>query len=265
MLLADRVAIVTGGAKGMGSGIAAKFASEGCAVAVVDIDISEAENVAAGIRQKGGNALALQCDVTDEKQVKAVVDQVVQKFGKIDILVNNAGGAHIMAPVEELTSEQWDRVMNLNIKSHFLFCKYVVPLMKARKYGKIIGTSSIGAVQPPGHVIAYNTAKSAILGFTADMATALAPLGINVNAIVPGPVVTHFYDGMTGNLTEEQKKGFFAGLGKKVPLQRPGTPEDIANGALFLASEMSSFITGQSLYVSGGLPLLPPAGPPPKR
>jgi len=224
MLLAERVAIITGGAKGMGSGIALKFAAEGCSVAVVDIDIKEAENIVAEIKKKGGKAVAIQCDVTDEKQVKATVDQVVKKFGKVDILVNNAGGAHIMASVEELTSEQWDKVMNLNIKSHFLFCKYVVPLMKAQKYGKIIGTSSIGAVQPPGHVIAYNTAKSAILGFTADMATALAPLGINVNAIVPGPIQTHFYDGMTGQMSDEQKQGFFNMLGKKVPLQRAGRP-----------------------------------------
>jgi 3-oxoacyl-[acyl-carrier protein] reductase len=170
-----------------------------------------------------------------------------------------------MASIEELTEEQWDKVMALNIKSHYFFCKYVVPIMKAKKYGKIIGTSSIGAVQPPGHVIAYNTAKSAILGFNTDLATALAPLNINVNSIVPGPVATHFYDGMTGQLTEEQKQGFFALLGKKVPLQRVGLPDDIGNAALFLASEMSSFITGQALYVSGGLPLLPPAGPPPPK
>jgi NAD(P)-dependent dehydrogenase (short-subunit alcohol dehydrogenase family) len=262
MLLLDRVAIVTGGAKGMGSGIALKFAAEGCVVAVVDIDIKEAENTVAAIKKKGGKALAIYCDVTVEKQVKATVELVVKKYGKIDILINNAGGAHIQAPIEELTEEQWDKVMDLNLKSHFFFCKYVVPLMKAQKYGKIIGTSSIGAVQPPGHVIAYNTAKSAILGFTTDLATALAPLGINVNAIVPGPVETHFYDFRTGTMTEEQKKVFFVGLGKKVPLQRAGTSEDIANAAVFLASEMSSYITGQALYVSGGLPLLPPSGPP---
>ncbi|MBN1191910.1 MAG: SDR family oxidoreductase [Dehalococcoidales bacterium] len=265
MLLSNRVAIITGSAKGMGKGIALKFSEEGCAVAVVDIDIVEAENTAAEIKRKEGKALAIKCDVSDEMQVKATVDHVVKSFGHIDILVNNAGGAHIMAPIEELLGEQWDMVMNLNIKSHFLFGKYVVPLMKANKYGKIIGTSSIGAIQPPGHVIAYNTAKSAILGFTADLATALAPCGINVNAIVPGPIQTHFYDGMTGQMNEQQKQGFFNMLGKKVPLQRSGTPEDIANAALFLASDMSSFITGQTLYVSGGLPLLPPSPPPPPK
>ncbi len=264
MLLANRVAIVTGGAKGMGRGIALKYAQEGASVAVVDIDIKEAESAVAEIQKMGGKGLALQCDVTNEKQVKATVDQVVKKFGTVDILVNNAGGAHITSPIEELTEEQWDKVMALNIKSHFLFGKYVVPIMKAKKYGKIIGTSSIGAITPPAHVIAYNTAKSAILGFTNDLATALAPLGINVNAIVPGPIKTHFYDGMTASLTDAQREVFFTGLGKKVPLQRIGLPEDIGNAAVFLASEMSSFITGQALYVSGGLPLTPPAQPPRK-
>jgi NAD(P)-dependent dehydrogenase (short-subunit alcohol dehydrogenase family) len=229
----------------------------------VDIDAKEAEKTAANIKKKGGKAIAITCDVTDEKQVKATVDKVVKEFGKVDILVNNAGGAHITNPIEELTSEQWDFVMNLNLKSHFLFCKYVVPLMKAQRYGKIIGTSSIGAIQPPGHVIAYNTAKSAILGFTNDLACAVAAYNINVNTIMPGPIETHFYDGMTGKMNAEQKKGFFKGLGSKVPLQRVGTPEDIGNGAVFLASDQSSFITGQSLYVSGGLPLQPPAGPGP--
>jgi NAD(P)-dependent dehydrogenase (short-subunit alcohol dehydrogenase family) len=264
MLLANKVAIITGGAKGMGRGIAIKFAEEGCTVAVVDIDIKEAQNTLAEVIKKGSKGVAIPCDVTDMKQVKAAVETVTGKFGTVDILVNNAGGAHIMASIEDLLEEQWDKVMALNLKSHFLFGKFVVPIMKAKRYGKIIGTSSIGAVQPPGHVIAYNTAKAGILGFTSDLATALAPYNINVNVIVPGPVQTHFYDGMVGQLTDEQKIGFFAGMGKKVPLQRVGTPEDIGNAALFLASEMGSYITGQALYVSGGLPLLPTT-PPPKK
>jgi len=264
MLLKDRVAIVTGGAKGMGKGIAFKFAQEGCSVAVVDIDIKEAENTVAEILSKGGKGLAIKCDVTNNQQVKDTVDLVVNKFGTVDILVNNAGGAHITEPIENLTEEQWDKVMNLNLKSHFLFSKYVVPIMKAKRYGKIIGTSSVGAVQPPAHVIAYNTAKSAILGFTNDLATALASFGINVNAIVPGPIETHFYDAMTGNMNEEQKKGFFAALGRKVPLQRVGTPEDIGNAALYLASELGSFVTGQALFVSGGIPLATLTPPPAK-
>jgi len=256
MLLENKVAIVTGGAKGMGRGIAQKFAEEGCTVTVVDVDINEAREPIKQLKKEG---LALQCDVTKEAQVKAAVEKVISQYGKIDILVNNAGGAHNMPPIEELTEERWDFVMNLNIKSHFLFCKYAVPGMKARKYGKIIGISSIGAITPPGHVIAYNTAKSAIIGFTNDLATALAPYNINVNVILPGPVKTHFYDETLKNIPDHD--AFFSRLGTKAPLQRVGMPEDIGNAACFLASEMSSWITGQALYVTGGIPLTPMGKP----
>jgi len=263
MLLKDRVAIITGGAKGMGRGMAVKFAEEGCSVAIADIAIKEAEEAVAEIKKKGGNGLAIKCDVTNGQQVGDTVEKVVKKYGKIDILVNNAGGIAPHVPVEDITEEAWDRVLALNLKSVFLFCKFVVPQMKKRKYGKIINLSSIGAVQPPAHEIHYNTAKAGILGFTWDLATALAPLNICVNAILPGPVRTSFYDHNIGSFTEEQKDTFFAALGKKVPMQRAGTPEDLAGAALFLASELSAYITGQTLYVSGGLPLLPSAPPPP--
>jgi len=265
MLLKDKVAIITGGAKGMGRGMALKFAEEGCAVVIADIAIKEAEEAVAEIKKKGGNALAIKCDVTSGQQVSETVDKVVKKFGKIDILVNNAGGIAAHTPVEDLTEEAWDKVFALNLKSDFLFCKYVVPHMKKRKYGKIINFSSIGAVQPPAHEIHYNTAKAGVIGFTTDLANALAPLGINVNCILPGPIRTNFYDAMVGKMSEKDRDNFFNMLGKKVPLQRVGTPEDIAGAALFLASELSAYVTGHALYVAGGLPLLPPAPPPPPR
>ncbi|MCR4393945.1 MAG: SDR family oxidoreductase, partial [Dehalococcoidales bacterium] len=167
-------------------------------------------------------------------------------------------------PIEDISEELWDKVINLNLKSDFLFCKFVVPLMKAQKYGKIINLSSIGAINPPAHAIAYNTAKAAIIGFTYDLAFALAPYNINVNAILPGPVQTSFYDNFIGSIPEEAKNQFFQGLGKKVPLQRVGTPDDIANAALFLASDQSSWITGTTLLVAGGLPLSPNLPMPPK-
>jgi NAD(P)-dependent dehydrogenase (short-subunit alcohol dehydrogenase family) len=264
MLLKDRVAIITGGAKGMGRGIALKFAEEGCAVAIADIAIKEAEETAAEInKKKGGSAIAIKCDVTSGQQVGETVGKVAKKFGRIDILVNNAGAIAVHTPIEDMTEEAWDRVMALNLKSHFLFCKFVVPYMKKAKYGKIIGISSIGAVQPPAHEANYNTAKGAVISFTYDLATALAPSNINVNCILPGPIRTHFYDATIGKMPENQQDAMFAMLGKKVPLQRIGMPEDIAGAALFLASELSSFVTGQALYVAGGLPLLPPAPPPP--
>jgi NAD(P)-dependent dehydrogenase (short-subunit alcohol dehydrogenase family) len=263
MLLKERVALITGGAKGMGKGMALKFAEEGCAVAVADIAIKDADDTAAEIAKKGGKGLAISCDVTKMNQVSETVKKVLSQFGKIDILINNAGAIAVHTPIEDMTEEEWDRVLALNLKSHFFFCKFVVPYMKKARYGKIIGISSIGAVQPPAHEINYNTAKAGVIGFTTDLANALAPFNINVNCILPGPIRTHFYDRTTSSMNAEQQDKLFAMLGTKVPLQRIGTPEDMANGALFLASEMSSFITGHALYITGGLPLLPPPPPPP--
>jgi 2-hydroxycyclohexanecarboxyl-CoA dehydrogenase len=262
MLLKDKVAIITGGAKGMGKGMALRFAKEGGAVAIADIDIKEAEATASEIKKKGGQAIAIKCDVTSGQQVKETVARAVKELGKPDILVNNAGAIAEHIPIEDMEEETWDRVMALNLKSHFLFCKYVVPYMKKARYGKIIGVSSIGAVQPPAHEINYNTAKGAVISFTNDLATALAPFNINVNCILPGPIRTHFYDRTIGKMPAEQQEKMFNMLGKKVPLQRIGMPEDIAGAALFLASELGAFVTGQALYVAGGLPLLPPAPPP---
>jgi NAD(P)-dependent dehydrogenase (short-subunit alcohol dehydrogenase family) len=127
--------------------------------------------------------------------------------------------------------------------------------MKAKKSGKIVSLSSIGATCPPAHAIAYNTSKAAIIGFTYDLAVALAPFNINVNCLLPGPIKTHFYDKMIAGMNDEQREGFFSMLGTKVPLQRIGMPEDLGNAALFLVSEMSSFITGLALTIAGGLPL----------
>lgn len=261
MLLKDKVAIVTGGAVGIGKGTAMTFAREGCSVAIVDLNLDMANQVAEEI---GGNAMAIKCDVTDINQVKSAVDQVVAKYGRVDILMNNAGGMIKLNadPVEDISEEEWDKVYQLNLKSEFFFTKYVTPIMKKQKSGKIINLSSIGAVQPPHHVAHYNSAKAAAIGFTVDLAGGLAPWGINVNAILPGPIRTEFYSQRTNEMNDEEKDAFFAFLGTKVPLQRVGMPEDIANTALFFASEMSSWITGQVLCVAGGLPNLmpPPAG-----
>ncbi len=246
----------------MGRGMALKFAEEGCAVAIADISMDKANETIAEVMKTGHSGLALECDVTNEQQVRRTVEKVLDRFGKIDILVNNAGGITASPPIEEMTEEEWDRALNLNLKSQFLFCKYVVPLMKARRYGKIVNLSSIGAIQPPHHAINYNTAKAGAIGFTADLANALAPFNINVNVILPGPIRTSFYDSFTTSMSDEQKDGLFSFLGTKVPLQRVGTPEDIAGAALFLASDLSGYVTGQALNVAGGLPLQPPAPPP---
>jgi NAD(P)-dependent dehydrogenase (short-subunit alcohol dehydrogenase family) len=259
MLLADRVAIITGGAKGIGKGIALKFAQEGCTVVIADIDARNADKTLAEITEKGAKGIALAGDATDSKQVKAVVDKTIAQFGKIDILVNNAGGMTAPpTPIEAMPEADWDKVLKLNLKGLFLFSKAVVPHMKKRKYGKVINLSSAAALNPPAHCIHYHTAKMAIIGFTLDLAYTLAPFNICVNALLPGPVRTDFYDTMLGDMSEKEKDAFFEELGRgDIPLQRIGTTEDVANAALFLASELSSYVTGDTLLVSGGSPLRP--------
>jgi len=249
MLLSDRVAIVTGGARGIGRGIALKFASEGCRVAVSDISMKEARDTVSEIKKRGSEGIAVECNATSGRQVSAMVDQVIKRFGKIDILVNNAGGLPSRAPIEDMSEEEFDSVVALNLKSTFLGCKYVVPHMKARKYGKIINISSLGATVPPSSNVHYHSGKAGVLGMTVDLAVGLAADNIYVNAIIPGPIRTAFFG---SRLNDD---AFFVELGKTVPLGRVGTPEDVAGVALFLASDLSSFVTGEFINVTGGLPL----------
>lgn len=208
MLLTDRVAIITEGAKGMGRGMTLKFAEEGCSIAIADISMKEANETLAEVLERGSDGIAIQCDVTDGKQVRDMVDKVISKFGKVDILVNNAGALPPSPPVEDMSEEEWDKVLALNLKSVFLFCKYVVPHMKKERYGKIISLSSIGAINPPAHAIHYNTAKAGVIGFTYDLAHELAPLNICVNAILPGPIRTSFYDFRIGSMTDKKRMNF---------------------------------------------------------
>jgi NAD(P)-dependent dehydrogenase (short-subunit alcohol dehydrogenase family) len=267
MLLQSRVAIITGGATGMGRSISVKFAEEGCDIAIVDINKREANETLSQVLKKGRKGLAIECDVTSSKKVHDTVDQVVRKFGRIDILINCAGGTSGgLVPSKEppkprgianISEAEWDRVLAVNLKGAFLFCKEVVPHMKEKGYGKIINVSSLGWINPPANGPHYHAAKAGLVGMTNDMVCELSPHNIYVNAILPGPVRTPFYDSMLSSMTDAEKDAFFEGLGKTVPLQRVGTPEDIAGVALFLASELSSFVAGASIPVGGGLPFTP--------
>uniref|UniRef100_A0A7C2K309 SDR family oxidoreductase n=1 Tax=candidate division WOR-3 bacterium TaxID=2052148 RepID=A0A7C2K309_UNCW3 len=259
MLLKEKVSLITGGAKGIGKGIALKFSEEGSLCVIADVALDEAEKTVEEIKKRGGKAFFIPCDVTKIEDVKRTVEETIKKYEKIDILINNAGGMRTQPPpIEEISEEEWDLTIALNLKSQFLFCKFVVPIMKKRRYGKIINISSIGAVFPPAHCIHYNSAKAGVIGFTLDLAYALAPFNINVNAILPGPIKTFFYEPLRKFSDEKEREQFFNSLAKsEIPLQRIGTPEDIANAALFLASDLSSFITGALLPVAGGLPLKP--------
>jgi NAD(P)-dependent dehydrogenase (short-subunit alcohol dehydrogenase family) len=182
MLLSNRVAIITGGAKGIGRGIALKFAGEGCSIAIADINDREANKTAADISKKGVEALATKCDVTDAKQVNDMVARVIAKFGKIDILVNDAGALPHEYNAVELPEAEWDKVINLNLKSDFLCCKAVLPHMMKKKYGKIINMSSIGATFPVAPGVHYSAAKAGVLGLTYDLAYECAAYNICVNA-----------------------------------------------------------------------------------
>lgn len=255
MLLENRVAIVTGGTKGMGRAIAQKFAEEGCDVVVTSRHLDEAKKVAKEIEKTGRKALGLKADISKSAEVSDMVAQTIKKFKKIDILVNNAGGIDVKGgDTTDATEADWDHIIEINLKGCFLCCMAVVPYMKKQKYGKIINLSSMGAVHPAASVLHYHAAKAGVLGLTINLAFELAPDNIYVNAIVPGPIETPFWDSLMGPGPERDK--FFTALAKKeVPLGRMGKPEDIAGPALFLASGLSDYVTGQTIYAAGGQPL----------
>jgi NAD(P)-dependent dehydrogenase (short-subunit alcohol dehydrogenase family) len=258
MLLSNKVAIITGGARGIGKGIALKFAEEGCAVAIVDILEKEAKQTLVELSERGTEGIFVKCDLTKSGQVPDMVDKVISKYGNIDILVNNAGRFGLPIPVTDLAEEEWDRSIDLNLKGVFLSCKAVIPYMIKKRSGKIINVSSIGALYAGPSNPHYHAAKGGILSLTVDLALELARFGICVNAILPGAIRTDLWKPYIPPGTDEDK--YFQELAKNlIPLQRVGTPEDVGRAALFLASELSDYVTGDRIIVGGGLPLQAPA------
>lgn len=258
MLLEKRVAVITGGASGMGKGTALKFASEGCDVAVVDLQLEGAQKVADQIKGMGRRAIAVKVDISQSAEVNAMAERVIHEFGKVDILCNYAGGTAGVkgGNIETATEQDWDKVIGINLKGTFLVCKAIIPHMKAQKYGKVINCASMGGVHPSVSVLHYHSAKAGVIGLTLNLAFELASFGIYVNCIVPGPIDTAFWDPLNKNKSEEERQAMFRAIAKKeIPLGRVGTAEDIAGPALFLASELSSYVTGQILYVAGGQPV----------
>lgn len=256
MLLADKVAVITGGVKGIGKGIALKFAGEGCTPVIVDLLESQAAETLNEVKMKGRDGLFIKCDVSDANQVQQMVDQVVGKFGKVDILVNNAGiPGGIPRSIIDISEEDWDRVLGINLKGAFLCCRFVVPWMKEKRYGKIINVSSMAAIAPPAPLIHYSSAKAGMIGFTLDLALELAPFTICVNVILPGAIQTDIFDHIVPAGVD--KEVFFREMGKTIcPMGRIGVPEDVAGAALFLASDLSSYVTGDRVLVGGGAPLM---------
>jgi len=243
--LTGKVAIVTGAASGIGRAIALKLAEFGADVVVVDVDILGAKEVASKIESLGRQALPVKANVADSGDVKKMVKMALKKFGKIDILVNNAGIVQCVKVVN-LKEEDWDKVMNVNLKGTYLCSKEVIKHMIKRRSGKIINISSITGMT--GGVVVganYAASKAGVACFTKTLARELAPYGINVNAIAPHAIDT---PGFRRDIPDEVKKSLL----EAIPLRRLGKPEEVANVALFLASDAASYITGQTIHVNGG-------------
>jgi NAD(P)-dependent dehydrogenase (short-subunit alcohol dehydrogenase family) len=262
--LAGKVAIVTGGGSGIGSSTARLFAEEGASVVVVDIIMERAEKVVQSIKSKGGVGFAIRADLFKQDEINRLVQETMQEFGKIDILVNSAGmgsrsGTRNGVPdcfLENLTEELWEKVMDINLKSVFLLCKQVIPIMKKQKSGNIINIASSAAFRgcqgEVGSGAHYNVSKAGVVNLTKTLALQYGPHGIRANTIAPGFMYGADPDGTKSAsfgwaTPEDTEKGV-----KTIPLRRMGTPGDIADAILFLASDKSRYVHGATLHVNGG-------------
>jgi NAD(P)-dependent dehydrogenase (short-subunit alcohol dehydrogenase family) len=242
--LKGRVAIVTGGTSGIGEACVYLFAREGARVVLAGRNRDKGENIAARVQREGGTAWFVQTDVSRDDEVRRLIEETRSRFERIDILVNNAGIGQ-QTPLHQMEEEEWDRVLNINLKSVFLCSRYTLPVMQAQKRGSIINMASIlGLVGFPS-AGAYNASKGGMRLLTRNMALDYAREGIRVNSICPGFIQTP----MIEKELDEEKIKFLAGVH---PLGRLGQPEEVAQAALFLASDESSFITGSDIFVDGG-------------
>jgi 3-oxoacyl-[acyl-carrier protein] reductase len=244
MRLADKIALVTGAGSGFGEGIARTFAREGARIAAVDINHEAARKVAASI---GNGAIAVRADVSKAPDVEAAVQATTQAFGGLDILVNNAGVAHKRGPLAEVSEAEFDRVIAVNLKSIFLFARAVVPLLRARG-GVIINIGSTAGIRPRPGLTWYNASKGAVNLMSKSMALELAPDRIRVCALAPTIGETALLPTFMGGDSDALREKFRA----SVPLGRLSTPQDVANAALFFASDEAAFLTGTVLEIDGG-------------
>ncbi len=248
MRLKNKTAIITGGASGFGQGIAERFAKEGANVVIADLNADTARAVADSINNAGGIALALKCDVTSSQSVKQMVDQTIARFGALDCLVNNAGLPQVNQPMLEVDEATFDKIYSTNVKSIYLTALHAIPLMP-ESGGTIINTASTAALRPRPGLTWYNGSKGAVTTLTKSMAVELAPKNIRVNALCPvagnTPMLGAF---MGGEVTPDMEEKFRA----TIPLGRLSTPQDMANAALFFASDEAEFLTGVCLEVDGG-------------
>ena len=244
-LLEGKTALITGAARGIGKALAIRFAQEGANIAFTDLEINEAaqetekEIAALGVKVKGYASNAANFDQTHE-----VVNQIVADFGSIDVLVNNAGITKDGLMLK-MTEAQWDAVLTVNLKSAFNFIHAVIPVMSKQRKGSIINMSSVVGVHGNAGQCNYSASKAGMIGLAKSIAQEMGKRGIRANAIAPGFIIT----AMTDQLSDDVKKAWC----DKIPLHRGGTPEDISDVALFLASDLSSYVTGQVIQVDGGM------------
>lgn len=244
MELEGKVALVTGGAQGIGRAIGLLLAQKGATIVISDINIQKAEETAREIQSLGRNAVAFQVDVANFKEVEKMVDSIVEKFSRIDILINNAGITRDKL-ILRMSEEDWDSVIQINLKGTFNCTKAALKYMSRQRSGKIVNIASVVGMMGNAGQANYSASKAGIIGFTKTVAREFAQRGINVNAIAPGYIQTPMTDVLPEKVKEE--------LRRLIPMERLGQPEDVAQAVLFLVSEASSYITGQVLNVNGGI------------
>jgi len=247
MRLKGKVAVVTGAGQGLGAAYAKKLAEEGAKVVIAELNDDKGKAVAKDITEKGYEALALMTDVSKEESTRALAGFVMEKYGHIDVLINNAAiiSTITLKPTEEITVDEWDRLMEVNLRGVFLCSKAVIPHMKAQKEGKIINISSSTVFRGKPHYIHYVTSKAGIIGFTRALAKELGEFNIRVNCVAPGYMKTEIPRGTT---SPEREKAIL----NSQCVKRFGVPQDLLGVILFLASEESDFMSGQTLSMDGG-------------
>lgn len=247
--LAGKVAWVSGANKGIGEGIARLFAKEGARVAMIGRTVSEGKKIAAQIKQQGGEAFFFRCDVRSQDDIKASIDETVRQYGTIDILINNAGIVDVK-PLHEYTIEEWDRVMDINVRSMFLSFKYAFPYLKEHAHSYVVNLGSISSFVGQDTTPVYTTSKGAVLNLSKSIGLDYARYGIRCNCVCPGITETPML--MTHLNAEENPKEHYKQRLTRVPINKPLFPKDVAKTCLYFSCEDSSGVTATSLIIDGG-------------
>ena len=250
-LFKDKVALVTGGATGIGRAACERYAQEGAKVAVVDINEAEAAETVRRVQDAGGQAMFIRADMTSPSDIASMVEETVRRYGRLDAAFNNAGTPGGFTNAVDCTEEEWDRVATLNLKSVWLCMKHEIPAMIASGGGAIVNTASEAANHPAPHMVSYVTTKAGVVGMTRSAAFDFAAQGVRVNALLPGPTETPML--MRGTVGLDRSLDAF---GVRLPMQRIGRAHEQADVAVWLTSSQSSFVTGMAISADGGLNLV---------